>query len=276
MVQDRVKSMSLRLLIESLRDLVETKLTPEITYQVTNYHPGDFRGAGSARGELGIAVSNGFPIKDDLKKLGFLFDPPSKFWVLKHVRAELPYGASSKYQAFLKRQPTEKAVMAAIPKVEALVKTANDQIVLSNQAQLSKAGIGGDDPKGTARDIAAWSDRQERSIEVMAKQGVIVAHDFDSGVGGFRKGGGVGQVLVSGNTFPIKSVLSRAGFKWNGKVWYTSSRSFSDDVLAKLVQAVSKNREADDSDAPQSVQAITPRDDYDPEWEAEDQEARYG
>jgi len=257
--------MSLRLLIESLRGVIEgqsyqyvprstgwktstsTKLSPEITYQVTNYHPGDFGGSGKSQGELSISVTNGFPIKDALRDLGFTFDPKSKNWLLVHDRSIYPR------QRFYRNNPAEKDVMRAIPKVEALVKEANAQIVQSNQARLSKAGIGGDMPKTTARDVMTWSDRQERSIRRLAKYGIVVTHEVDTGVAGFRKGGGVGQVQLAGNTFAIKDVLRKSGFKWNGKYWAISMRSFSDDTLAQLVRATDKDSSQDDSDSPQSV-----------------------
>jgi hypothetical protein len=265
----------LRSIIESLRGLVETKLTPEITYEVVNYHPGDFRGAGSSRGEFSVAVSNGFAIKDDLKKLGFMFDPPSKDWVLKHVRVgmDAPFGGSPKFERFLERQPSEKAVQAAIKVVAQLVKDANEQIVAANQAQLSKAGIGGNMPMSTEREVADWSDRQERSIKKLAKQGVVITREYDTGVGGFRKGGGVGVVRVKGNTFPLKDLFKKAGFRWEsaGKSWTISTRSFTDDTLAKMVQVWGKlDDEEDDRESYKTGLSRSEPPGYDPNWEGEE------
>lgn len=283
--------MSLRLLIESLRDLVETKLTPEITYQVTNYHPGDFRGYGASRGEFGISVSNGFAIKDDLKKLGFSFDPKSKDWKLTHVRVgmDAPFGGSPKFERFLERQPSEKAIQAAIPKVVQLVLAANEQIVASNQARLSQAGIGGNDSRETTQELSAWADRHARSLTKLAKQGVVVTSEYDTGVGGFRRGGGVGVVKVKGNTFVLKDLLKKAGFKWVGssKHWEIGAKNFTDDTLAKMVRIWSKIDDEEDEreshktglDREREFYGSDPPDepsDYDPNWEADRDEMRYG
>ena len=245
--------MSLRSIIESLREvagLAEAKLTPEITFQVTNYQPGDFGGYGRNVGEYSIEVENGFAIKDELKKLGFVFEPTRKTWRLSHKRVDLMYPPTGALKRELARQPSEKEVKAAIAKVETLVKQGNEQIVASNQAQLSQAGLGNNDPKNTMRNLAQWSDRQQRSIDKLTKQGLSIVHEYDSGVPGFRKGGGVGKVLVKGNTYPIKDLLKKAGFRWDGgnKTWSIGAGSFTDEMIAQMVRVFAKADDQDDEE----------------------------
>lgn len=190
--------------------LDERQMEQGVRYEIVNVQPGDFGGFAKHQGERSVKVmGNTFAIKDELKKLGFRFNPNDKTWELKH-----------EYTSFGKARGAKRdTVEAAIKKIDAIVKDANAAIQKRNQAALAGAGVT-DDTRPSPADLKGqvkYVMSAQRLTARLKKNGIGIYFDWPHSIGGFAKGGAF-DAWVIGNTFAIKDQLKRFGFSFSRRV----------------------------------------------------------
>ena len=195
----------------------ENQMEQGVRYEIVNVQPGDFGGMAKHQGERSVKVmGNTFAIKDELKRLGFRFNPNDKTWELKH-----------EYTSFGKARGAKRDVVEkAVKKIDAIVKDANAAIQKRNQAALAGAGVT-DDTKPSPADLKGqikYVMSAQRLTARLKKNGIGIYFDWPHSIGGFAKGGAF-DAWVIGNTFGVKDQLKRFGFSF--------SRSVPSDVVSK-------------------------------------------
>ncbi len=229
---------------EKERYLAE-RLEQRVQVRVSNTAFGDFRGGSSGGyplpGEYGVHVSGGsFPIKDELKKLGLKFDQRNKGWSMIHIRDD--------HRSHRGNVPEAK-VRATIEKVNDLVQRHNDGILRKNQDHFATVGYPSDEmktplPSTTKKKIKevesgirrkARLDRYDVKVRILWK-GNRTIHDAD--------------IVFEGNTYPIKELLKRVGFRFNNGAWslpyleYMSIQNKFESDIAKTLKKSHGDRPA--------------------------------
>lgn len=255
--------------VEALEERRGGKLDGRVYMDVENTQPGDFGGYGGSVRSYAIYVwGNTYPIKDQLKKLGLRFDRGSgktsrsgagNRWVMYHRYSANPASRGGSYRGSV----SEKKVKATIPKVKKIVDSFNRTMAKKNQRTIASVGYQPEEDavvaaldkgyKATKKAVDSLKRREKR----LARYGIEVKATKPVGSGNTHY---TTDVTVGGNTYPVKDLLKKVGFEWDGsaKVWrigseeyYGIKRKFEND-LARLLKKLEGDRPPrEDPRAPQ-------------------------
>lgn len=238
--------------VEALEERRGGKLGGRVYMDVQNVQPGDFGGVGSSVRRFAIRVwGNTFPIKDELKKLGFRFDRKSRepSWIMYHA-----YSTHPEARGAYRGSVSEKKIKATIPKVEKLVQQFNKANIAKNQRTIARVGF---QPEGAPKNLKQKMKKIESGIRRKARLGRY-GIDVDmrwTGSGTVDEA----DIVFKGNTYPVRDLLKRVGFEWDAssKTWsmpyseYNRIRSKFESTLAKQLKREFGNKPGED---PRTVQ----------------------
>jgi hypothetical protein len=232
------------------------KVQGQIYYDVDNTHPGDFGGYGSSVRRYAIRVwGNTYQIKDELKKLGFRFDKkdPRKSWVLYHAYSTNPESSGGMFRGSV----SEKKIDQALPKLKKLVDDFNKRMAASNQKTIAKVGIQPDNEPAD-KSVKAQIDRvlsNDRRTMRLKRYGIEMKMSWEGN-------GTLSQADVSftGNTYPIRGVLKKAGFRFDGssKRW-TLAYSTYEKISKRLGNLIAKELKKSQGDRPSGEDPSAPQ-----------------
>lgn len=161
-----------------------------------------------------------FGIKDELKRLGLRWDRDRKVWGLSAVQYAHSgmTGAHARKQGYASYQAVRDAQEKAWPRVRDLVDQHNARIEAEVQGQTEMP-----DPKQHFREWITWIQRQGRLTKRLTELGVTVDHTHPN-----RYSTEEPKVKVSGNTYALRNLMQKHGFRWNSsrKTWEVSSDDF--------------------------------------------------
>lgn len=148
-------------------------------------------------------------IKDDLKRAKLRWDPQTKTWGLRTtLYAARQLGRPGQTHARIRKQQE-----AAYRMLKPVIKAENEIIKAENES------VTGPKQKLTPRELVTMVRRDGRIRKSLADNyGIQMEYDLK---GRYSRAGAEPQIFFAGETFPIKDVLKKFGFRWESskKAW---------------------------------------------------------
>lgn len=171
-----------------------------------------------------------FEYKDQLKQLGLKFDPRSKTWRLDAVLYKSGFGKASRDY-----DKNHRLQEAAFPVLQQLVKTHNERV----EAEI-KQMRGGPSVKDDAKGFVEMIRRHERMSEKLKAAGILIEWKFPN-----QYELGESRVWVSGNTFDVRDLMKKHGWRWDAgqKRWWMVGddyRVVGDEWMGEIVRRLPK------------------------------------
>lgn len=196
--------------------------TPELLVKYVNL--GDFGGTDPVSDSWSLEVSGPtFEYRDELGRLGLRWNPGRKTW---GVDATLyKFNNARRNAEWVKNR---KIQTTAYPLLLELAKVHNAK------AREENAKLG---PADDREQVEVWR-RVSRMIPRLETAGIKIEHTTPG-----RYEVGESTVWVSGSTYPIRSLMGKYGFRWNGtrKAWGIPGPEFSvigDKWMAEVVRTL--------------------------------------
>jgi hypothetical protein len=148
-------------------------------------------------------------IKDDLKRAKLRWDPQTNTWGLRTtLYAARQLGRPGQTHARIRKQQE-----AAYRMLKPVIKAENEIIKAENES------VTGPKQKLTPRELVTMVRRDGRIRKSLADNyGIQMEYDLK---GRYSRAGTEPQIFFAGETFPIKDVLKKFGFRWESskKAW---------------------------------------------------------
>jgi hypothetical protein len=176
---------------------------------------GDFRGTVPTDENWILEVAGPtFDYKDEFKRLGLKWNSRDRTWQL--LATKYKFGTPKTERAFARARAQQEK---AYPALKALVKKHNDAVMSENEALT--------EPSVTPKDLMKRVKRNERRTQRLGQYGITIRYEWPS-----RYDVSEAKVWVLGNTFPIKGLMKKHGFRWGssgkyGKGWYMPTVEYS-------------------------------------------------
>ena len=194
---------------ELLAELKAARSTTPLI-EMKYYDLGDFGGTMRSLETWVLEVGGAtWRIKDDLKRAKLRWDPRTKTWGLRTtLYAARQFGRPGQTHARIRKQQE-----AAYRMLKPVIKAENEIIKAENKS------VTGPEQKLTLRELVTSVRRDGRIRKSLADNyGIQMEYDLK---GRYSRAGDEPQIFFAGETFPIKDVLKKFGFRWESskKAW---------------------------------------------------------